>query len=112
MTRAVTCPGCNEQIGLADPPEAQENIALRQELEESKKIPKMQTFIPNYQCKDGNCGQIHKNSRYTHRPKGKCNNCDQFSLEKEGKCAWCKQDDSIEEIDKDEIEDLGIRLPD
>ena len=110
MTRAVTCPGCNQQIGLADPPEVQENIALQQELKEVKnrQIP---SFIPNYQCEDGNCGQIHENSRYAHRPKGKCSNCDQFSSEKEGKCAWCKEKDSIEEIDKDELRDLGIRLP-
>jgi len=111
MTRAVTCPGCQQQIGLADPPEAQENIVLRQELEESKKIPKMQTFIPNFQCKDGTCGQLHENPRYTTRPKGKCNNCDQFSPTKEGKCSWCQEKDSIEEIDKDDLENLGIRLP-
>jgi len=111
MTRAVTCPGCSQQIGIADPPEVQENNHLKQEIEELKKIPKVQSFIPNYQCKDGTCGQIHENPHYMNRPKGKCNNCDQFSSTKEGKCSWCKEEDSIEEIDKDDLEDLGIRLP-
>jgi len=110
MTRAVTCPGCNQQIGLADPPEAQENIELRQQIEELKKEPKMPSFIPNYQCKNGTCGQNHTNPRYTNRPKGKCRNCDQFSANKEGRCSWCDQDE-IEEIDKDELEDLDIKLP-
>ena len=111
MTRAVTCPSCSQQIGLADPPEIQENIELRQQIEELNKVPKMPSFIPKYQCKDGTCGQNHANPRYTKRPKGKCRNCDQFSANKEGRCSWCDQNE-IEEIDKDELENLGIRLPD
>jgi len=51
------------------------------------------------------------NRSKTTRPKGKCSNCDQFSPTKEGKCSWCQEKDSIEEIDKDDLENLGIRLP-
>ena len=36
---------------------------------------------------------------------------DQFNPRKEGKCSWCNEKDSIEEIDKDDLENLGIRLP-
>ena len=43
--------------------------------------------------------------------KGKCNNCDQLNPHKEGKCIWCDQNE-VEPIDKDDLEDLGIRLPD
>jgi len=111
MTRAVDCPSCSQRIGISDPPEVQENVMLRQQVEELQKEPKIQTFIPNYQCKNGTCGQIHESPRYTTRPKGKCNNCDQFSPTKEGTCSWCKEKDSIEEIDKDELKNLGIRLP-
>jgi len=111
LTQAVTCPGCNQQIAIDDSPQQNELNQVRAELEESKKYPKMQTFIPNYQCKDGTCGQLHENPRYTTRPKGKCSNCDQFSPRKEGKCSWCNEKDSIEEIDKDDLENLGIRLP-
>ncbi len=110
MTRAVTCPGCKQQIGIADPPEVQENIRLRQQMEELKKIPKIQSFIPGARCSNGDCDEIHKNPNYTIRPKGKCRNCDQYSNKKEGKCAWCKQDE-IEEIDQDELTDRGIDLP-
>lgn len=112
MTQAVDCPSCKQQIAIDDSPQQIELNKLRTENEELKKQPKMPSYIPSYQCLDGNCGQIHKNPRYTRRPKGKCSNCDQFSLEKEGKCPWCKEEDSIEEVDKDELEDLGIRLPD
>src|SRR3972149_10351627 len=107
MTRAVDCPGCHQRIGLADPPEAQENILLRQQIEQLQKEPKMPSFIPKYQCKDGTCGQNHTNPRYSNRPKGKCRNCDQFNANKEGKCSWCNQNE-IEEIDKDELTNLGI----
>jgi len=71
----------------------------------------MQSFVPSFQCKNGDCGQNHKNSRYTNSPKGQCNNCNQFSGSNHGTCSWCNQEDSIEEIDKEQLEDLGIRLP-
>ncbi len=111
MTQAVNCPGCNQQIAIDDSPQQNQLNELQNELEQQKKQPKMPSHIPNYQCKDGTCGQVHENPRYTNRPKGKCNNCDQFSSIKEGTCAWCKEKDSIDEIDKDDLENLGIRLP-
>lgn len=110
MTQSVICPGCSKQIVLDDSPQAQENNVLRQQIEELKKIPKMQSFVPGSRCSNGDCDQVHPNPNYTKIPKGKCRNCDQFSSKKEGKCAWCKQDE-LEEIDKDELTDLGIELP-
>ena len=41
MTRAVDCPHCSQQIGIAEPPEAQENILLHQQIEELQKEPRM-----------------------------------------------------------------------
>jgi len=111
LTQAVTCPGCNQQIAIDDSPQQNQLNQALTELEQQKKIPKMQSHIPNFQCKDGTCGQLHENPRYTTRPKGKCSNCDQFSPTKEGTCSWCKEKDSIEEIDRDDLENLGIRLP-
>ncbi len=110
MTQAVNCPGCSKQITIDDSPQVQENISLHQQIEQLQKEPKMQAFVPSYQCKDGTCGQNHTNPRYTKRPKGKCHNCDQISANKEGKCTWYKQKE-IEEIDKDELENLSIELP-
>jgi len=111
MTQAVICPGCNQQIAIDDSPQQNQLNQIQNELEILKKIPKAQSFIPNLHCQDGSCTQVHKNPLYTKRPKGKCNNCDQFSAHKEGKCTWCQEKDSIEEIDKDDLENLGIRLP-
>jgi len=53
MTRAVDCPSCNQQIGLADPPEAQENVMLRQQVEELQKEPKAPSFMPGFRCAEG-----------------------------------------------------------
>jgi len=111
MTQALNCPHCKGGITIDETNLQNQYNQLQNELEQQKKQPKIPSFIPDYPCEDGSCGRVHENSHYAHRPKGKCSNCDQFSPEKEGKCAWCKQTDSIEEIDKDEIEDLGIRLP-
>ena len=112
MTQALDCPGCNKRITIDDSIAENENIQLRSQVEQLKKdslaIPR---HMPSYQCPDGKCGIIHPNPKYEKRPKGKCSNCDQFSLEKEGTCPWCKERDSIEEVDKDDIEDLGIKLP-
>jgi len=112
MIQAVTCPGCQYQIAIDDSPQQIELNQVRSKMEELEKEPKMPSYIPNFKCTDGNCGKIHSSSRYTRRPKGKCNNCDQFSSAKEGTCPWCKQEDSLKEIDKDDLENLGIRLPD
>ena len=112
MTQAVTCPGCQQQIAIDDSPQQNELNQIHSKMEELEKEPKMPSYIPNFKCADGNCGQIHPSSRYTRRPKGKCSNCDQFSSVKEGTCPWCKEEDSLEEIDKDDLENLGIRLPD
>ena len=111
MSRAVDCPNCNLKIGIVDPPEIQENIKLHQQVEELEKIPKIQSFVPSYQCPDGNCGENHKNKNYSRTVKGQCNNCNQFSVSNHGKCPWCNENDTIEEIDNDFLEDLGIRLP-
>lgn len=111
MTQAVNCPGCNQQIAIDDSPQVQENNTLRQEVERLKNVPKIPTFVPNFQCEDGNCGLSHRSSRYSKRPKGKCTNCDQFSSLSKGVCSWCKNDD-FDEIDEDELRDLNIRLPD
>ena len=112
MTQAVTCPGCQQQIAIDDSPQQNELNQVRSKMEELEKEPKMPSYIPNFKCMNENCGKIHPSSRYTRRPKGKCSNCDQFSPRKEGICSWCKEEDSLEEIDKDDLENLGIRLPD
>ena len=109
MTQAINCPSCKQQIAIDDSPQQIELNQLRNEAEQLKKT-QIPSHIPNFQCKNGTCGQNHENPHYTNRPKGKCNNCDQFSKESTGKCTWCGKNE-IEEIDKDELEDLGIRLP-
>ena len=110
MTQAFNCPSCKQRITIDDSPQQNELNQLKSQFEQLKKETKMPSYIPAYRCPDGDCGQIHKNTRYTYRPKGKCRNCDQYSNKKEGKCAWCKQDE-LEEIDQDELTDRGIDLP-
>ena len=66
--------------------------------------------IPAYKCKDGNCGQIHKNPNHFSKIKGKCENCGQFTDDINGPCVWCNSKE-IEELDEDELNDLGIPEP-
>ena len=71
----------------------------------------IEDFKPNYECPDGNCPDlVHPNKNYRRKPKGKCNNCDQFTKNKDGKCPWCKGTD-IEELDPEDLEELGISNP-
>ena len=111
MTQAVHCPSCKQQFTVDDSPITNQINQLQSEIEQLRKIPKMPSHIPNYQCEDGTCSKIHENPLYTKRPKGKCSHCDQYSFKKEGTCPWCRENDSIEEVDKDEIVDRGIRIP-
>ena len=66
-------------------------------------------YLPKYKCKNGNCGTAHENPNYTQTAKGVCPNCKQFSPLIKGKCYWCNDD--VEELDQEELEDLGIPLP-
>jgi len=111
MTQAVSCPDCQRQIVIDDSPQQNQLNQALAELEQQKKIPKMPSTVPRYLCEDGNCDTVHPNSRYNKRPKGKCNNCDQLNPHKEGKCLWCNQDE-VESIDSEDLENMGIRLPD
>ena len=63
-------------------------------------------YLPKYKCKDGKCGQAHN---YSDSVRGQCPNCKQFSPLASGQCYWCNED--VDELDKEELDDLGIPLP-
>ena len=93
------------------------NARVVQEPTEPEKPPEIkikkviENFKHNYECPDGNCDVgIHRNEEYSRSVKGKCDNCDQFTKNKDGTCPWCKGTD-IEEVDPEYLVDLGIRLP-
>ena len=72
----------------------------------------IEDFKPNYECPNGDCDiGVHKNTNYKKMVKGKCSNCDQFTKHNKGVCPWCKKNDTIEEIDVEELEELGIVKP-
>ena len=72
----------------------------------------IEDFKPNYECPNGDCDiGVHKNTNYKKMVKGKCSNCDQFTKHNKGVCPWCKKNDTIEEIDQEELQDLGIVKP-
>ena len=121
------CPSCNEKVSIdIDKLEMKAPKELQNASTETKQVllekPKekepeikietvIEDFKPNYECPDGNCDVgIHKNKNYKQKPKGKCNNCDQFTKNKTGKCPWCKGTD-IEELDPEDLEELGISNP-
>ena len=68
------------------------------------------SYQPSYKCKDGKCGQNHVNPNYTTTIKGKCDNCGQYGPDNSGPCFWC-QDGNFEEVEPEELEDLGILPP-
>jgi len=80
-----------------------------------KTITKIKEVIPEYQpgykCKGKECGEIHKNKNYTRLVKGKCSNCDQFSKDSSGECSWCRKRGVIEEISKEDLEEMDIPMP-
>lgn len=81
--------------------------------EEKPPKPKtvIENFKPNHECPDGNCDiGIHKNTNYTKRVKGQCENCKQFTRYDTGTCPWCKKDE-IEPVDPEELDELGISKP-
>lgn len=129
----TTCPGCKknheveidiDKLDVKTPPSsttnAQASDQTTQQVEkliepeikiETKTV--IEDFKPNYECPDGNCteGGVHRNKNHTKKVKGKCNNCDQFTKYDKGTCPWCEKNDTIEEIDSEELEELGIKNP-
>ncbi len=79
---------------------------VKEVVKETKVVPSWQ---PNYICKGPNCN-TKKNPAYSSRPKGKCSNCGQFTKESFGTCIWC-QSKEIEELDNEELDNLGIPTP-
>jgi len=126
---SVECPNCNkkhdaeldidkltmEQVKTAEiknPQDSGTSTVLETKPEvkpEPKILPPI--HVPAFKCTGSDCGEIHKNPNYFKRVKGKCKNCDQFSRDKEGDCPWCREKNSIEEIDDDELDELGIPKP-
>jgi len=122
------CPNCKEKVVIdidkleVKTPKTLENSTTEtqtQLLEQKppevieKEIIKtvIEDFKPGYECPDGNCEiGVHKNKNYSKIVKGKCTNCDQFTKHDKGTCPWCKKDE-IEPIEKEELEDLGIEMP-
>ena len=41
---------------------------------------------------------------------GKCDNCGQYGPDAAGPCFWCKEG-NFEEVDPEELEELGIQAP-
>lgn len=74
-----------------------------------KEVKVVPSWMPNYICKGPNCN-TKKNPAYTSAPKGKCSNCGQFTKEAFGTCIWC-QSKEIEQLDEDELNNLGIPTP-
>jgi hypothetical protein len=78
---------------------------IKEIIKEVTKLPKTQ---PNYKCKDGRCGNLHPNPDYEAAPSKKCENCGQFG---DGEtCVYCNGNE-FEDIDADELEELGIKMP-
>jgi len=122
------CPNCKEKVTIdidkleMKTPKTLDNPITEGQttiLEQKPVEPEVKTeiktviedFKPGYECPDGNCEiGVHQNKNYSKRVKGKCTNCDQFTKHDKGKCPWCKHDE-IEPIEQEELEELGIDMP-
>jgi hypothetical protein len=104
MSLTDQIPAINGQVmapAVAAAPEPKEKII-------EKAVPP--SYQPNYKCKDGKCGQNHANPNYTTMIQGKCDNCGQYGPDAAGPCFWCKEG-NFEEVDPEELEELGIQAP-
>jgi len=123
------CPNCKEPVTIdidkleVKSPKQLENASAdgqKQILEEKPKEPEKEIEIktispsdkPFFVCANGNCDiGVHRNENYSKRPNKKCKNCD--SLNGEKKCTNCgnKDEDEFDDLDDEELKELGIPLP-
>ena len=130
LTGDTTCPWCkkdhkvefdldnlenNVKPSTTTNPQATGQTTIQEVKPEIVEKEVIKTVLPNdvpfFACKDGNCGEIHKNENYTKAPNKKCKNCDTLNGIK--KCKNCKNSDpeEFEELDNEELSDLGIPIP-
>ncbi len=105
---------CREHIenGTSGSFDEQEPIIERVEVPVEKivenRVEIAPNYLPKYECSEG-C--THDNKNYSTRVKSECYNCNQFNKKSSGRCSWCGSND-LNPIDKDELKDKGIPLPD
>ena len=119
----TTCPGCKKDheaefdldkldIKKVEVPELRntrlESVQIEKPQEKIVEKIKIPSNIPKYKCK--NCNKNHKNPDYHKKPQYKCSNCGQFSTT-DDECIWCNNKE-FDEIDEDELKELGIDEPD
>lgn len=130
LTGDTTCPGCKKDhkvefdLDKLDVPaktaqtsntqaSSQTTIQeIKPEIVEKEVIKTVSPAdVPFFPCKDGNCGEIHKNPNYSKAPNKKCKHCDTLNGIK--KCKNCKNSDpeEFDELDNEELTELGIPLP-
>lgn len=130
LSGATTCPNCkkdhkveydldklNDNIKPSEISNVQaSNQQTIQEIKpEIKEVEVIKTVAPSdapyFTCTGNNCNELHKNTNYTRKPNKKCKNCDKLNSAKQ--CTNCKNSDpeEFEELDDDELKDLGIPLP-
>ncbi len=101
-TTKTTNASVNTTQQILEKPEIKEKIVEKTVIED---------FKPNYECPNGDCDVgVHKNKNYKKRPKGKCENCGQFTKHEKGVCPWCKGNE-IEEVNPEDLDELGIMAP-
>ena len=87
-----------------------------QEVKEPEIKEVVKTVVPSdepfYTCANGNCDKgMHKNPNYTKKPNKKCKNCDSLNGNKKCKNCGNSDEEEFEELDSDELNDLGIPEP-
>ena len=122
------CPHCKEKVEIdidkleVKQPKALDNASStsQQTIQEEKPIEKIIEKIkavapkdqPFFECKDGNCGdKMHTNPNYKTRPNKKCKNCDSLNGGEVCKNCGNTDKDEFDELDEDELNDLGIPTP-
>jgi len=123
------CPHCKKPLGidtekmnvtdLVKPAEkvnaSNQVLAQEQKPAEIKEVEVIKAVSPNDQpffaCKNGDCGDLHKNPNYSKLPDKKCRNCDTLNGTKQCKNCGNKDPEEFEDIEKDDLTELGIPEP-
>lgn len=130
LTGDTTCPGCKKDhkvefdLEKLDMPATtatntqatgQQTIQeVKQEVKEVEKIVEKAVSPsdePFFACKNGNCGELHKNTNYSTAPNKKCKNCDTLNGKKQCKNCGNADVEEFEELDDEELKELGIPIP-
>lgn len=71
----------------------------------------LQSHIPGFRCPEQDCNEVHPNPNYKNRVIARCSRCGQFAKNNLGPCPWCRYLNTLQTVNENWLDQIGIPKP-